>query len=205
MKDRHLWLRIAAADLPEGFEEKLRDEFSWTQKATADAIEEYRRFVYLNQVAEHPLSPPREVDLVWHMHLVYPRHYWGPWHDMLTTDMHHEPAAPSTPDSAFRDAYGDTRALYLQEFDSFAQDRIWPTVAELKRKDRAGAFAVLCFFVTFVAGIIGGVTNNLPLIIVAIVAFVMFVIAIIFASSKNGGRTSFGVSTGSGGDGGCGD
>ena len=205
MQDRHLWLRISAVGLPEGFEKKLVEEFSWTAQQAVEAIEEYRRFAYLSQITDQQVSPPREVDLVWHVHLLYTRHYTGAWQDVLKKPFHHEPAPAGTKESAFRQQYDETRALYLKEFGQFGAEKLWPSVAVLRRREIAAVIAVASFLVGFVSIILAAVLQNLALGLVAVAAILVFVVSLFFAASSNGGRSSFGVSSGGGDSGGCGD
>ena len=189
--------------MPEGFVGKASTEFSWSHKQTEEAIAEYKRFVYLNQIADHPLSPPREVDLIWHMHLLYTRHYWGPWTELLETPLHHEPAPTSG--KVDLETYGATRALYTQEFDDFVAEKIWPSLKTIKRQERAGGMALLCFFTAFFAIIAAVVTQNAGYAVFAGIAFLGFFVLLFFVGPNNR-KGSFGVSSGGGGsDGGCGD
>lgn len=206
MKDRHLWLRISNAQMPAGFSEKVAAEFGWNTQQTTDAIEEYRRFAYLSQISNDPLSPPREVDLVWHMHVLYTRHYTGPWQDLLGQPLHHEPAPAGAKENAFREQYGRTRALYLSEFDSFGTDKLWPSVSVLRRREVFALVALASLATVFVAGGLAFFMESTLLGALGMMAFLAFFVSIFFAASANGGTTSFGVSSGGGGgDSGCGD
>lgn len=203
MRNRHLWLRISEAAFPEGFDEKLKSEFSWSSDDIHQATQEYRRFVYLSQVADHPVSPPREVDLVWHVHLLFSKNYWDVWGKMLTRPLHHEPANSPQDEKKFRAQYGDTRVLYLQEFESFEFEKLWPSIEVLIRRERAGIFVLVCFLVAFVSIIAAAFTENVVFMVSAALGAAGFIVGLFFAASKNGGG-SFGVSVGGDG-GGCGD
>ena len=59
-KERHLWHRISNFRLD-------AEENGWNRSFARRAAEEYRRFLFLAQVAGHPVSPSDEVDQVWHV------------------------------------------------------------------------------------------------------------------------------------------
>jgi hypothetical protein len=42
---------------------------------TDRAIGEYRRFLYLTQIAAHDLTPSKAIDSIWHLHLLYTQSY----------------------------------------------------------------------------------------------------------------------------------
>jgi hypothetical protein len=80
--DTELWARIAAFtfDPPNAkltFAKRLIRETGWSGAYAAQAINEYRRFLYLAVRAGHAVTPSQQVDEVWHLHLMYTRHYWG--------------------------------------------------------------------------------------------------------------------------------
>jgi hypothetical protein len=58
------------------FEDKLIRQTGWPRPYARSAIDEYRRFLFFAAEAGHPVSPSPAVGEVWHLHLLYTRHYW---------------------------------------------------------------------------------------------------------------------------------
>src|ERR1051325_1962858 len=76
-----LWNQIEGFSLDEPgvalpFSRRLARENRWSEVHARRAIREYKRFMFLGCVAEHPVSPSEDVDQVWHLHLVYTKSYW---------------------------------------------------------------------------------------------------------------------------------
>jgi hypothetical protein len=80
----------AGSELP--FSQRLARENGWPPDYTQRVIEEYKRFVFLATIADHPVTPPDPVDQVWHLHLTYSRSYWEDFcPNVLGKALHHEP------------------------------------------------------------------------------------------------------------------
>lgn len=128
----NLWLRLQACELdnPDAsfpFSRRLARENGWSHPFARRVITEYLKFVYLFQLGEGPVTPSDEVDQVWHLHLTYTRHYWGPFTQAMGAPLHHGPTlGGSAQASRFEDLYGKTLALYRREFGEPPQD-IWPS------------------------------------------------------------------------------
>jgi hypothetical protein len=145
--DGDLWARIQAFtfDLPDArltFAIRLARETGWTAAFTAQAIQEYRRFLYLAVRAGHPVTPSQDVDEVWHLHLMYTRHYWGVLcRDVLQTDLHHGPSLGGASEHAkYHDLYGRTLSSYARIFRETPPAELWPTPEQRFRpKPRVGA------------------------------------------------------------------
>lgn len=135
LSDPILWARLRdvsfdepGADLP--FSARLARDNGWTDAFAQRAIEEYRRFAYLCVVAGAQMTPSDEVDQVWHLHLVYTRHYWGPFTKALGTELHHGPTLGGASEGQrFRRQYADTLATYEREFGAPPPADIWPREA----------------------------------------------------------------------------
>ena len=69
-----------------GFIDRLCVETGWTLPFAAGALSEYRRFIYLAVTGDRPVTPSREVDAVWHLHLTYTRSYWERLRAILPRD-----------------------------------------------------------------------------------------------------------------------
>ncbi|OAI55887.1 hypothetical protein AYO49_05125, partial [Verrucomicrobiaceae bacterium SCGC AG-212-N21] len=134
-KERHLWQCISsfpidAPDALKDFSARLREENGWTGAFAKRAVEEYRRFIYLSQVAGHPVSPSEEVDQVWHLHLIYTKSYWqGLCEVVLGGPFHHEPSRGGVGESAkYREMYAQTLQTYERVFGEEPPEDWWPPV-----------------------------------------------------------------------------
>src|SRR3712207_2625356 len=83
-------LDTADAHLP--FSQRLARDNGWTIEYTQRVIDEYKKFIFLAVVAEHPVTPSDQVDQVWHLHLLYTRSYWEEFcPKVLQMPLHHGP------------------------------------------------------------------------------------------------------------------
>lgn len=110
------------------FAAKLARENGWSSKFTAEAIEEYRRFLLIAASCGHPVSPSDVVDQVWHLHLTYSRSYWQELcPHVLGIPFHHEPSRGTEEESAqLRTAYASTLASYREAFNESPPEAFWP-------------------------------------------------------------------------------
>ncbi len=149
-----LWERISGYDFPTvdggvSFVDLLRRDTKFTQSLAEDAIDEYRRFAYLTQVADRPLVPSPRVDKVWHLHLTLTRDYWDRFcGETLGRRLHHAPgqgAYYEHPD------YAVTLALYRKEFGFSPPYDHWPTSARKAPDTIFLACALLTLLLGFIA------------------------------------------------------
>ena len=80
-KQKELWDRIQSYNIDEidialPFSRRLMRENGWDLDYALHVIEEYKRFMFMLCVADHPVTPSDQVDQVWHLHLIYTRSYW---------------------------------------------------------------------------------------------------------------------------------
>lgn len=126
-------------DLPKpdfGFLDRLCLETGWQKSFAAGALREYRRFVYLAVTGDRPVTPSREVDAVWHLHLTYTRSYWQRLHAILPRELHHEPTpGGSVAAATYRTQYADTKARYVAEFGEAVPEAYWPPEDERFQPD----------------------------------------------------------------------
>ncbi len=112
-------------DDPLGFESRLADDQGWTLGYALAVVAEYRRFLVLTQVAGHAVSPSRDVDEAWHLHLTRTAHYEAFCAAVFGRFLHHEPAE-SGEGARHRDMYRETRQDYQRIFGARAPSVIWP-------------------------------------------------------------------------------
>lgn len=134
LSDPELWNRIQAYDLDYPsvslpFSARLAHENGWTLEFSRQAIEEYKKFIYLICVSNETLTPSQKVDEVWHLHLVHTRGYWDDFCTAtLGREIHHTPTeGGAAEDTRFRYAYQRTKERYAEEFDTEPPSDIWPT------------------------------------------------------------------------------
>jgi uncharacterized protein (TIGR04222 family) len=133
---RALWqrLRAHAFEFPEDgldLTRRLAREQGWSLTTARAAVDEYRRFCFLASVADGEMTPSREVDEVWHLHLSYTRDYWEQFCPaVLGYPLHHGPTRARAGDAEhFRERYAQTLALYESYFGA-APVAFWPGTRE---------------------------------------------------------------------------
>lgn len=63
----------------------------WSEERTRNAIAKYERFLRL--VAKHPrtpVAPTRDIDTIWHLHMLSPRAYYEDCHRLLGEVLDHD-------------------------------------------------------------------------------------------------------------------
>ncbi|WP_224994306.1 hypothetical protein [Cesiribacter sp. SM1] len=123
--------KIDDATASYSFTERLAKENGWTILFAIRAVEEYKKFMFLICLADHPLTPSDQVDQVWHLHLLYTRSYWEEFcGEILARKVHHGPTKGGEQEAAkFNDWYQKTKTLYEQVFQQVPPMDIWPQPA----------------------------------------------------------------------------
>ena len=196
-----LYKRIQAFEIDEeevqlSFSMRLARENAWTVDYACQVIEEYKKFVFLWMVMEHPVTPSDQVDQVWHLHLTYTRSYWERFCDhALQAHLHHEPTKGGSAESEKFDGwYRQTLQSYEMLFGEPPPKDIWPSPADRFGRDLnfvrantqqkwivpkppiskdvvAGVFAATLFFLgLYYANISGKVANPIGGLLISIVA-----------------------------------
>lgn len=127
------------------FSHRLQRENGWTREYTVKAIEEYRRFLFLSQVADHTVCPSEDVDQVWHVHLTYTRSYWEELcGNILRRPLHHQPSKGGQREQElYAELYEQTLVSYATWFGDLPHPHLWPRSIErfapkdIRRVDRA--------------------------------------------------------------------
>ncbi len=111
------------------FTVRLAREQAWSLGYAARVCDEYKRFMFLAVIAEHPVTPSVDVDAVWHLHLLYTRSYWHSWcNETLEKEIHHEPTrGGNAEDEKFHNWYTATLQSYIHYFGKEAPIDIWPS------------------------------------------------------------------------------
>ena len=114
---------------PIGFEDRLADENRWTRGFALRVVAEYRRFLCLTQVAGHVVTPSREVDAAWHLHLTCTRDYSAMCETLFGRFLHHEASKGGTEQLEHHQGlYQRTLESYRQAFGEDPPADIWPPV-----------------------------------------------------------------------------
>lgn len=130
-----LWTKIEAfqLDLPKAgfsFSNRLARENNWTKEYAKAVIKEYKRFLYLMAIATHPVTPSKQVNQAWHLHLLYTQSYWvGLCERIIGKPLHHSLIRDEVEKRVhFSDSYEFTLEMYRVVFEEEAPEDIWPSV-----------------------------------------------------------------------------
>jgi hypothetical protein len=133
-KQLKLWNEIKSFELDEpeislSFSDRLARENGWSVEYTIRTILEYKKFIFLLTITNHPLTPSDQVDQVWHLHLLYTQSYWEDFcKNVIKKKIHHGPTRGGVNEQTkFTNWYERTKYLYLETFKVEAPTDIWPT------------------------------------------------------------------------------
>lgn len=122
------------------FAMRLARENQWSLDFADRVILEYKRFLYLATTAGHAVTPSKQVDQAWHLHLTYTRSYWDRLcRDTLGRALHHDPTTGGAAETAkFWIGYQRTLDSYRLAFGDDPPADIWPAhVERLRRRQNA--------------------------------------------------------------------
>lgn len=77
-----LWNKIRTFELDDPtisltFTNRLARENGWILEYALRTVDEYKKFMFLLCLADHPLTPSDQIDQVWRLHLLYTQSYRG--------------------------------------------------------------------------------------------------------------------------------
>jgi hypothetical protein len=128
-----LWEKILHFELDDpdsefAFSDRLARENGWKLGYALGCMDEYKRFMFLMMLTEHPLTPSDQVDQVWHLHLVYTRSYWEEFCDRtLGKKIHHGPTkGGETEKDTYKNQYEATKVFYKKVFGHEPPAAYWP-------------------------------------------------------------------------------
>lgn len=109
------------------FSQRLARENCWSLDYAERAIAEYKKFAFLAVVTEHPVTPSKPIDRVWHQHLLHTRSYWDEFcPHVLQTPFHHRPSLGGDREqSQFQSQYQQTLDSYKLFFGKMPPADIW--------------------------------------------------------------------------------
>ncbi|MEO7454952.1 MAG: hypothetical protein ABIY52_01725 [Gemmatimonadaceae bacterium] len=126
----HVTATFGGADAStRAFAAKLARKLGWTDAFARQAIDEYRKYVFLGVTADFSVTPPRKIDQVWHEHLLFSRAYREFCRDVLHQEFDHSPELVPTDEQTgvFSAQYDATLRLYAHEFNVAPPRAIWGT------------------------------------------------------------------------------
>lgn len=91
----------------------------WTHDDAQIAIQLYKRFLWLvlKYGKQQQIVPTKEIDEVWHNHILHTKKYATDCQAIAGQYIHHDPSDTSTEDmKKLADNFSITRELYLKEF-----------------------------------------------------------------------------------------
>jgi hypothetical protein len=136
LRDGALWQRLQTFEIggestPFSFIDRLAKENRWSREHACAAVQEYKRFCYLQRLSRSGLTPSHAVDQVWHLHLLYTKNYWQQFcPEILQAELHHLPSSGLAQElNRFREQYAQTLAQYEAEFGP-PPEAIWPDLRQ---------------------------------------------------------------------------
>ncbi len=110
------------------FTDRLCRENGWKFEYAVRVVNEYKKFIYMICISDHPLTPSDQVDQVWHLHLLYTKSYWVEFCEKtLGREIHHGPTKGGNNEKVkFNDWYAKTKELYTRTFKKEVPNDIWP-------------------------------------------------------------------------------
>lgn len=208
MQNEKLWHAIQKHQFDEGFAGRLAQDEGWSDAFTVGAIEEYRRFLFLSQLSDKPVTPSVTVDKVWHKHMTDTRNYWDELcAKVLGQPLHHEAGKSSEDNERHREQFRHTRALYSAVFDEIAPNAYWGREEPKDNRTRRVVTLVVCLMIVGVAMTTGSQNYFAMGLVAAVVVWVVF--AGLPPASAKKSNNSAGSCSGAGcgsdcGGGGCG-
>lgn len=129
LEEGTLWKKIEEYqfDSPEEdycFSTKLADEQQWTEQFTADAILEYKKFMFLATVSNQMVSPSATIDKVWHQHLTFSDAY-EEFCTVLGKKIKHMPATGKPGQQTSLKAASDQTAVLYKRYFKEQVAEIW--------------------------------------------------------------------------------
>lgn len=127
-----LWLNIARAfgstnASTKAFAAKIARKHQWKSKFALQAVEEYKKFVYLGLISNSNVTPSKTIDIVWHEHLLFSKAYREFCTNVIERNFDHQPELMAIADQTgqFSRQYLETIELYEKEFGIVPPVAIW--------------------------------------------------------------------------------
>lgn len=91
----------------------------WQRADTLRCLQHYKNFLWLHRLhPDIPLVPTKEIDECWHNHILHTERYAADCEQIFGRYFHHHPAIPGADDATLTANFLQTKALYLQTFNT---------------------------------------------------------------------------------------
>ncbi len=118
MKNQELWVKIQNSPLVLAGDDNLIDrvikETNWSRYKTKEVILAYKKFLYLAAINKE-VVPSKEVDIIWHHHILFTNDYFVRWSNILGKTVHHSPEIKGQTNT-YNNTYKETYNSYTNEF-----------------------------------------------------------------------------------------
>jgi hypothetical protein len=130
--EQQLWERINNFKLDKegvslSFSKRLARENGFSEQFAKEIVGEYKKFIFMCCISEHPVTPSNFVDLAWHLHLTYTKSYWiDLCQNTLQQEIHHTPTEGGKSESSkFKNCYEYALNFYEKTFNQKPNPDIW--------------------------------------------------------------------------------
>lgn len=91
----------------------------WNREDAMRCLQRYKNFLWLQKKYDGDiyLVPSKEIDEMWHNHILYTQNYVNDCKHIFGYYFHHKPAAPDENPQQLVDDYLQTKAAYFAEFN----------------------------------------------------------------------------------------
>lgn len=116
--NQDLWKRIIALDLADVKRRLCDSEGEGWSPEVADLVEQrYKRFLYLGEQLDFPAVPTRDIDTMFHAHILHTRQYMADCDRLFGHYIHHTPAPAGAKENLeMRRQFDRTEAAYRETF-----------------------------------------------------------------------------------------
>jgi hypothetical protein len=124
------------------FAAKIAKKHNWSNLFALRAVTEYKKFVYLGVISNFYVTPSKEIDIVWHEHLLFSKAYREFCNTVIEYTFDHHPELMPMADETgrFSAQYVDTLDLYKTEFGVDPPVAIWGVTKFDKEKVAAAGY-----------------------------------------------------------------
>lgn len=109
------------------FANKIMKKHNLPMAFVFQAIEEYKKFIYLGVISDFVVTPSKYIDIIWHEHILFSKGYREFCRDVINYQFDHQPELVATEDQTelFTAQYLETMELYRKEFGMEPPENIW--------------------------------------------------------------------------------
>jgi hypothetical protein len=110
---------VISVDLMRAYDRSDAKPEGWSREHAQVALRRYERWLLLAQGHPgRPLSPTRDIDVMWHLHMLSPRAYWQDCMRLFGRILDHDGGFGRTDDEAveLQRIFGETAALWQDAY-----------------------------------------------------------------------------------------